>query len=293
MSAGYSNRPYLFDILNIHKEKVIEPKPNEKVEERSEEEIKQDIIKNNTPEEVKAMKELWEKTQANLKRQEEEKQQRRERKMHNASSEDKSEPKNGLQDDDFKDDGMNVQPKPKKPKEASSKRIDTVLQGFDEKIKIEKEELEYVDALREQVVNAKQYSYSWFRSLMELECRANGTVNDDNSTKRSIYILFNRIEFDNLSPNIVILKDSSRYIPMSLEDIENIPVTFYLRSGSTIKIEFEAASVKDGILRLKVRKRDTELLSKLKENVDYVGRCELNMDKPIDLLTKWHNLLEL
>ena len=292
LSAGYSNRPYLFDILNIHKEKVIEPKPNEKVEERSEEEIKQDIIKNNTPEEVKAMKELWEKTQANLKSQEEEKQQRRERKMHNASSEDKSEPKNGLQDDDFKDDGMNVQPKPKKPKEASSKRIDTVLQGFDEKIKIEKEELEYVDALREQVVNAKQYSYSWFRSLMELECRANGTVNDDNSTKRSIYILFNRIEFDNLSPNIVILKDSSRYIPMSLEDIENIPVTFYLRSGSTIKIEFEAASVKDGILRLKVRKRDTELLSKLKENVDYVGRCELNMDKPIDLLTKWHNLLE-
>lgn len=292
LSAGYSNRPYLFDALNIQKEEVIEPEPEEEVEERSEEEIKQDIIKDNTPEEVKAMKELWEKTQADLKRQEEEKQQKRERKMHNPASEDKSVPKNGLQDDDFKDDGGQIQPKPKKQKEASPKSIDTVLQDFDEKIRIEKEELEYVDALREQVVNAKQYSYSWFKSLMELECRANGTANDENSTKRSIYILFNRIEFDSQSPNIVILKDSSRYIPMSLEDIENIPVTFYLRSGSTIKIEFEAASVKDGILRLKVRKRDTELLLKLKENVDYVGRCELNMDKPIDLLTKWHNLLE-
>lgn len=292
LSAGYSNRPYLFDALNIQKEEVIEQEPEEEVEERSEEEIKQDIIKDNTPEEVKAMKELWEKTQADLKRQEEEKQQRRDRKMHNPASEDKSAPKNGLQDDDFKDDGTQPQPKPKKQKDNTPKSIDTVLQDFDEKIRIEKEELEYVDALREQVLNAKPYSYSWFKSLMELECRANGTANDENSTKRSIYILFNRVEFDNQSPNIVILKDSSRYIPMSLEDIENIPVTFYLRSGSTIKIEFEAASVKDGILRLKVRKRDTELLAKLKDNIDYVGRCELNMDKPIDLLTKWHNLLE-
>lgn len=291
LSAGYSNRPYLFEALNIQKEKVIGPEPEE-IEERSEEEIKQDIIKDNTPEEVKAMKELWEKTQAELKHQEEEKLQRRERKMYNPAAQDKSEPKNGLQDDDFKDDGRQSQPIPNKQKKSGPKSIDTVLQDFDEKIRIEKEELEYVDALREKVFNAKQYSYSWFKCLMELECRANGTANDENSTKRSIYILFNRIEFDNQSPNIVILKDSSRYIPMSLEDIENIPVTFYLRSGSTIKIEFEAASVKDSILRLKVRKRDTAMLLKLKENIDYVGRCELNMDKPIDLLTKWHNLLE-
>lgn len=292
LAAGYSNKPYLLDALSIQKEEVIEPEPEEEEEERTEEEIKNDIIKDNTPEEVKAMKALWEKTQAELKRQEDEKKQRRERKMQIPSSEDKIEAKSGLQDDDFKDDGTQPQPKPKKQKDNTPKSIDIVLQDFDEKIRIEKEELEYVDALREQVVNAKPYSYSWFKSLMELECRANGTANEENSTKRSIYILFNRVEFDNQSPNIVILKDSSRYIPMSLEDIENIPVTFYLRSGSTIKIEFEAASVKDGILRLKVRKRDTELLAKLKNNIDYVGRCELNMDKPIDLLTKWHNLLE-
>ena len=170
-----------------------------------------------------------------------------------------------------------------KNKAESNRNMDMeeMLAGFEEKAQIQREELEEVAMLRDNVSSSQKYSYDWLYSLMELEAKAQGTNGD--SGHRAIYVSFEHVLSDANKENVLILKGASRTIPSALEDIDGIPVTFYLRNGDKQTIEFDAASVKDDMIILKSNLD----LSRIRNNVAAIGRAEINVDKPIELIKKW------
>ena len=169
---------------------------------------------------------------------------------------------------------------------SSRKNLEETLAGFDEKAQTTRAELEEIESLRDVIEQSEKYSYIWFKSLMELESRSNGSV-DTNSGKKTIFLQFDEVSVDKRNENIIVLKGCGRYVPTSIEDIEGINVTFYFRTGLSQALEFEAASVKDNTIRLKVSNYKLDTVSAIKKNINLITRAEINIDKPIQLIEKW------
>lgn len=180
------------------------------------------------------------------------------------------------------------QPKPTRSKEPIS--LEEALAGFEEKANLQREEIETVMTLRETVENAEKYSYGWFQALMALEVQSNGTTSTRGN--HSINILFERILADKEQVNRIVLTGASRNIPNILEDIDGIPVTFYFRNGDKQTIVFDNASVKEDALIVRGNSSMEPMIQSIIGNMSLIGRATIDVDKPIELIKRWKNLIE-
>lgn len=190
-----------------------------------------------------------------------------------------------LSGDDFRNSG---ETRPEK-KHSGNEKVADAFEDFDDKVNMLRKDLIEIESLRDTVKNAERYSYAWMKALMELEVRAHG--NTDDNGKKSIRIEFWTLGFSAERDDILILKEASRSIPSSLEDIDGIPVSFIMKGGSREVVNFNAASVKDNTLILKGGKESVPIISRLRENKTLVDRALINMDKPIEIIKNWKSLL--
>lgn len=139
----------------------------------------------------------------------------------------------------------------------------------------------------------KKYTYEWVKALLELEFEASGEAT---SSKKGIEIVFAKVEKDPYSEKGIMLKNPSRNIPLILEEMNNLAVTFRLPNDVHPTIIFEVASVQDYVLRLKCKNGDINEVDKLLSVADKVYRAELKTGTPIQLiaeLQKSYEMLEL
>lgn len=129
----------------------------------------------------------------------------------------------------------------------------------------------------------KRYTYEWFNTLLELEFNASG---EENRGKRGIEINFSRVEKDPYSEHGVLLKNPSRRIPISIEEMNNIAVTFRLPDDMHQTVIFEVASVQDYVLRLKCKNEDIERIDMLMSLSHKIYRAELKTETPVQLIAK-------
>jgi hypothetical protein len=159
---------------------------------------------------------------------------------------------------------------------------------FDEQLKQrqekEKEQEEEKKRLQ-QIANdeSKRYTYEWFLTMLELEFIASGEANRD---KRGIEINFSRVEKDPYSEHGVLLKNPSRHIPIAIEEMNNIAVTFRLPEDTHQTIVFEVASVQDYVLRLKCKNEDIKTVDTLMSLSRKIYRAELKTATPVQLIAK-------
>ncbi|MDE6303756.1 MAG: AAA family ATPase, partial [Paramuribaculum sp.] len=170
---------------------------------------------------------------------------------------------------------------------GKNKSIDEILCGFEEKAKVQKEELEKVANLRDRIEQSQKYSYDWITALMELEVQSQGATGV--SGNKALYISFDTLSFNPKNESMLILSDPSRYIPSSLEDMDSILVTFVLKNGTVEKIRFDSASVKDDNLILKCSKGESKLIEIIRKNVDKFQHAYIEVTEPIDILKYWQS----
>lgn len=155
---------------------------------------------------------------------------------------------------------------------------------IDSKIEQLKEEEAENERLRQIASDeSKRYTYEWFMALLEMEFNASG---EENRSKRGIEINFSRVEKDPYSEHGVLLKNPSRRIPIALEEMSNIAVTFRLPEDTHTTIEFEVASVQDYVLRLKCKNQDIERIDELLLLAHKIFRAELKTGIPVQLIAK-------
>lgn len=130
---------------------------------------------------------------------------------------------------------------------------------------------------------SKRYTYEWFLALLEMEFNASGEVNRG---KRGIEINFSKVEKDPYSEHGVLLKNPSRRIPIAIEEMSNIAVTFRLIGDVHSTIVFEVASVQDYVLRLKCKNEDVERIDELLSLSSKIFRAELKTGTPVQLIAK-------
>ena len=177
----------------------------------------------------------------------------------------------------------------RRTKNLDTMNLDEVLSGFEEKINIQKQEFEEVLALRDLANNSPKYSYTWLKSLMELEVRAQGK--SDVNGKKAIYISFDEILKNTKVDNVIVLRGASRTIPTIVEDIDEIPITFYYKDGQKTTIEFDVASVKDDCLILKGSSKQLVSIKKVKEESFDIFKATLEVERPVELIKYWENLI--
>lgn len=170
--------------------------------------------------------------------------------------------------------------KPTTPKPAEAV-VETIS---DEQIQEIKEREEENKRLREIAADeTKKYTYEWFNALLELEFQASG---EENRNKKGIELYFSKVEKDPYSEQGVLLKNPSGHIPIAIEEMSNISVTFRLPEGAHQTIIFEVASVQDYVLRLKGKNEDAEKLDDLLSLSHKIYRAELKTGSPVQLIAK-------
>ena len=155
---------------------------------------------------------------------------------------------------------------------------------IDGKIKQLKEEEAENERLRQIASDeSKCYTYEWFMALLELEFNASG---EENRSKRGIEINFSKVEKDPYSEHGVLLKNPSKRVPMAIEEMCNIAVTFRLPEDTHVTIVFEVASVQDFVLRLKCKNEDVDKIDNLMSLAHKIYRAELKTGTPVQLIAK-------
>lgn len=102
--------------------------------------------------------------------------------------------------------------------------------------------LEREQELLNTAIALPRYSYGWFLALLELECMASSEKNADGKT---ISISFGRIEKDTVSSKTIILKEPSRFIPQSIEELSGVRVDIHFDDGRTGKLHVESFTAKE------------------------------------------------
>lgn len=139
----------------------------------------------------------------------------------------------------------------------NEEKLDKIIQN-QEKFNENKQRIE---KLRGNLVALDKYSKEWFLTLLELEY--NNYLSIDNNEINSLKISFRTVSKEQNSDRIYIFNNPSRYIPIWIEELNEIPVEFTFYNSDEIKINFEVANVRDYSLRLKANCKDSERLKKI------------------------------
>ena len=133
-----------------------------------------------------------------------------------------------------------------KPSIDFSKKIEQAKQRSANEIA----EIAHLDELTQNALNADKYSFGWFKALLELES-LNSYENTANN--REISITFSKVEREEGTSRTLILKNPSRYIPQSMEDLADIPLELHFANQPMVKVAVEVVNVKSYTLRAKLR----------------------------------------
>jgi len=99
----------------------------------------------------------------------------------------------------------------------------------------------------------QRYSFGWFLALLELECMASSEKSADGKT---ISIRFGKIERDVKSSRTIVLKEPSRYIPQSIEELSGVRVDLEYNNGSIGKLRIDSFTAKEFSLLGKLEAED-------------------------------------
>ncbi|MGB4407933.1 MAG: AAA domain-containing protein [Sphaerochaeta sp.] len=133
-----------------------------------------------------------------------------------------------------------------KPSIDISKKIEKIKNQTNYDVR----EIVRLENLRKLARNANKYSFAWFNALLELE-----SLNscDKNSNNREISISFAKVELEEGTSRILILKHPNRYIPQSMEDLADIPLELHFTDQPMVKVAVEVVNVKSYTLRAKLK----------------------------------------
>lgn len=171
-----------------------------------------------------------------------------------------------------------------KPEETD--RDDYIPGVIDYASKIEKEkekqaseiqEITIMQELQETALSAKQYSYLWFKTLLDMEI-LNSDVDSLNS--REVNISFGKIEKEEGTQKTYVLMHPSKYIPQYMEDLTDIPLTLHMKDGSSKSVAIEVSSVQSYSLHVKLK--DASGLSGVK--LSEVQEITIKASRPVFLL---------
>ena len=110
--------------------------------------------------------------------------------------------------------------------------------------------MQHKDDLQKIAVNAKKYSYIWFKTLLEMESLTNG---ETNANRKEVSITFTGApEKEAGKSKTLILKNPDSHIPAFIEDLADMPLYFYDGEKET-KVIIDVASVKSYTLRVKLK----------------------------------------
>ena len=142
---------------------------------------------------------------------------------------------------------------PKPTPEPPMSPLDIRIQGIKEKFNKEAEKCENEERIRDEVKSLSKYTKIWFDKLLELEY--SDSISNSDYNRKPIKIVFGKFSKEYDSNQFYILSNPSRSIPMWIEDVENLDVKlFFSDEKNDISVEFDVASVKDFVLKLKVKK---------------------------------------
>lgn len=177
-----------------------------------------------------------------------------------------------------------------------TKNIDEILAGFEEKAQVQREEFEQIANLRDTISQSEKYSYEWLCSLMQLEVQTQGTQGAEG--KKSIYISFDKLAPSSKSDKMLILSEPSRHIPLALEEMDEIPITFAFRNTKqetqpiTQKLFFDSVSVKENCLIIKGNKKTAASIESIIENIALLSYAYIEANEPISILQEWQKRIE-
>ena len=118
-----------------------------------------------------------------------------------------------------------------------------------EKAAREIDRIAYLEELQQRALEAKKYTYGWFKALLELET-LNSNANALDS--KEVSISFARVEREPGTQRTLVLKQPSRYIPQFMEDLADIPLVLHFGT-QTKTLAIEVANVKSYTLRVKLK----------------------------------------
>ncbi|EPX8933368.1 DEAD/DEAH box helicase [Morganella morganii] len=129
------------------------------------------------------------------------------------------------------------------------KKIDRAKDRYASEI----DRLEHEQTLYDKANELPRYSYGWFLALLELECLATRTKNADS---KAISIGFGKVEQDEQSSRTIVLKEPSRFIPQSIEELSGIRVDLDFGNGRTGKLRIESFTAREFSLLGKLESAD-------------------------------------
>ena len=117
------------------------------------------------------------------------------------------------------------------------------------KSEVEQQEIKRLEELQQKISSTEKYSFRWFKTLLEMEILNN---KDKVSNSKKFSISFEHVEFDEGTQRTLILKYPNRFIPQSIEELENIKLE--LHTTKTKKtVEIEVAAVRYNTLSVKLK----------------------------------------
>ena len=138
----------------------------------------------------------------------------------------------------------------------SQQSISEIIEKKQQKIQDEISRLENkrerLEEMYGQVSQLPKYSFGWFKALLSLEKEGQ----EQNANGGEISITFSSIKRDPKSDRSFILSQPNRYIPTSIEDKSNIPLSLFMRDGQKRSPEIEVVSVKGDALRVRAKNED-------------------------------------
>ena len=146
----------------------------------------------------------------------------------------------------------------------------------------ELDRIEREQALHDRANALPRYSYGWFLALLELECMAS---NEKNADSKTISISFGKVERDEQSSRTIVLKEPSRFIPQSIEELSGIRLDLDFGNGRTGSLRIESLTAKEFSLLGKLETAGD--LSGI--NLNGVLQARIEVKNPSFLL---HELLE-
>lgn len=176
-----------------------------------------------------------------------------------------------------------------------TRNIDDILAGFEEKAQVQREEFEQIANLRDTISQSEKYSYEWLRSLMQLEVQTQGTQGAEG--KKSLYISFDGLTPSSKNNKMLILSDPSRDIPLALEEMDEVPVTFVFsntKQGNqpNNKLIFDSVSVKENSLIIKGNQKTAASIEFIIENIALLSYVYIEANEPISILQEWQKRID-
>ena len=174
-------------------------------------------------------------------------------------------------------------PEPITHKNASKKTFIEEQEKIELEQQEEREEAEHKQELRDIALSCDQYSFLWYKSLLELEFLNSGEASYG---KKGVKITFRKMEAEQGSNRMVILKQPSKHIPQALEDCGDITVNFHFNNIDRKCLTFEVANVKDYTLRLKCKNESMDEVAFLLNNSNHLLRADIDTGFPVQLIDK-------